>query len=147
MEVIIQKWLSRTPRKYATPKAQHIRKVVDKKRDLIEIVKYGSKIFTEPNRKKSDSKISAYIYVSALDNILSAMDGLRIFDRFGFNLPTELRPKPVRKTRVLFDFEKWVYYPKATDWLNNETGKLLSGYILGGELARILKNNLEVRIE
>lgn len=46
-----------------------------------------------------------FIYVSALDNILSAMNGLRIFDRFGFDLPVEFRSKRPKNAKVLFDFE------------------------------------------
>jgi len=53
-----------------------------------EYPKYGSKIFTEQDLdKKSNGKIPRKIYVRALDNILSAMEGIRIFERFGFNLP------------------------------------------------------------
>ncbi len=37
-----------------------------------------------------------YIYAAALDNIFKAMKGLRIFERFGFNLPNELVQKPMQ---------------------------------------------------
>ena len=56
-------------------------------RDLEEVIKYGSKIFTDPSmNKKAHSKISPYIYVAAFPNIIGAMSGHRIFERFGFNL-------------------------------------------------------------
>ena len=50
---------------------------------LIEVVKYGSKIFTEPDpNKKNRKKITRYVYISALYNILSAMRNIHLFDRF-----------------------------------------------------------------
>ena len=37
------------------------------------------------------------IYAHALDNILFAMKGKRIFERFGFNLPQQLTIKSTTK--------------------------------------------------
>lgn len=41
---------------HCSPKAQHIRKVENLERDLIETIKYGSKIFTEADLKKEREK-------------------------------------------------------------------------------------------
>ena len=74
--------------KYASPAAQDIRKINDLEHALIETIKYGSKIFTEPDlKKKSRLPKDHTIYASALHNIFTAMQGKRLFDRFGFNLP------------------------------------------------------------
>ena len=68
-----------------SPDAQYNRPVKEhREKDLIEIVKYGSKIFTEPDlydtlkEKNKKSKV-AFIYTAALYNILQAMDGIRCF--------------------------------------------------------------------
>jgi hypothetical protein len=51
-DILITEWLTRIGPLHANPKAQHCRKVEDSERDLIELVKYGSKIFKEPDLKK-----------------------------------------------------------------------------------------------
>jgi len=69
-------------------KEEKIEPVYNLENALIEIIKYGSKIFTEPDlKKKGNLKTPPKIYDRALDNILVAMKGKRIFERFGFNLP------------------------------------------------------------
>lgn len=84
--------------------AQHSRKVENTERDLIEIIKYGSKIFTEPAlNNKMKGRGNAKIYVSALDNIFKAMRGLRIFERFGFNLPRTTKPES-ENSRVVQEY-------------------------------------------
>ena len=52
-----QKQWNQGKKKLAQPFAQHKRKVEDLEHDLIEIIRYGSKIFTEPDVKnKSNHK-------------------------------------------------------------------------------------------
>jgi len=68
-DILIEEWLTNWKR-YTSYKAQYKRRVEDRERDLIEIVKYGSKIFTEPDvNKKANSKGESHIYTAALDNI------------------------------------------------------------------------------
>ncbi len=77
--------------KFAHPDAQDIKSVYNLETALIETIKYGSKIFTEPDlNKKSQLKTPPKIYACALDNILVAMKGKRIFERFCFNLPLQV---------------------------------------------------------
>jgi hypothetical protein len=87
-DLIINEWLAIWTSKFTHRDAQHSRKVQDRKRDLVEVIKYETKIFTEPDGKKSRGrKGTAKIYIRALDNINAAMKGCRLVDRFGFNLP------------------------------------------------------------
>jgi Replication protein len=143
-EILRNEWLSRIPLHHADPRAQFIRKVDDKERDLIEVVKYGSKIFTELDNKRRYVKASPYVYVSALDNIFTAMMGHRIFDRFGFNLPDEFKAKSSGQFKVLTQFDEWLYSPFAADWVSRETGAALSNYKIGSDLISILDNNLDL---
>ncbi len=84
---------------------------------IIETVKYGSKIFTKPDLlKNSVSKDRSKIYVGALDNILLAMKGHRIFERFGFNLPTR-RAKNSGTVALLQNYTGWVFDPTVFDWV------------------------------
>ena len=77
---------------------QDKRQIANLETALIEVVKYGSKIFTEPDlNKKGEGKCDPKIYVAALDNIFNSMQGLRIFERFGFNFPKGTRLKTQRQ--------------------------------------------------
>lgn len=81
-------WLNIWTKKHCAPWCQDIRKVSSVEGSLIEIIKYGTKIFTEPNsNSKVKKKASPKVYISAMYNILSAMRHHRLFERFGFNLP------------------------------------------------------------
>lgn len=136
-ELLKKEWMIQWTSKHTYHKAQHIRKVDDLERDLIEIIKYGSKIFTEPDvRKKSMQAFPPMIYAYALDNILSAMKGKRIFDRFGFNLPSQSIKKPDDK--FIQDYKEWLFLTSATDWINPETGECLTGYLQPIQLSYLL---------
>lgn len=88
----------------------------------------GSKIFTEPDlNKKSKLKTPPKIYARALDNILVAMKGKRIFDRFGFNVPEQAQQ--TNSTKVVVDFENWTFPKDSSDWVNDETGEALTGFL------------------
>jgi hypothetical protein len=114
--------------KYTIPGAQKIIPVYNLETALIETIKYGSKIFTEPDlNKKSKLKTPPKIYARALDNILVAMKGKRIFERFGFNLP--IQQQQTKSTKVVVDFENWTFPKDSSDWVNSETGEALTGFL------------------
>lgn len=125
--------------------AQHIRPVENLERDLIEIIKYGNKIFTEPDLKtKSKKENTIRIYAYALDNIFSALKGKRIFDRLGFNVSNQLPKK--RNLKRLTDFEEWEFPANATDWINSEIGECLTGYIKSPELSYLLDECIDTKM-
>ncbi|MEP4091784.1 hypothetical protein [Reichenbachiella sp.] len=144
-KILNVEWLKYMGKEKAGVAGQQMRRVKNVERDLIEIIKYGTKIFTEPDLdKKSNSKISPYVYVSALDNILTEMKGWRIFDRFGFNLP---KTTTTTEEKVVFQCDKWLYQPAIKDWLNQDTAEMLSGYNPSQELVDILKHKLDLQSE
>ena len=58
-EILIKEWCKLWKNGWSNRAAQHYRKVENLERDLVECVKYGSKIFTEPDiTKKSKQKIT-----------------------------------------------------------------------------------------
>lgn len=64
---------------------------------MIEIIKYSTRVFTEPDpNSKKKMKASHKIYMAAMYNIISAMKGHRLFDRFGFDLPKTSSEKKVK---------------------------------------------------
>jgi len=134
--------------KYTTPGAQHIEPVYNLESALIETIKYGSKIFTEPDlekKSKQKAKASPMIYARALDNILVAMKGKRIFERFGFNLPKN--PTYKSNSRLVVDFETWIFPSDAADWINPDTGETLTGYLPPTELSYLLNECINKELE
>lgn len=139
--------------KFANRKGQYVRPVEDRERDLIEIVKYGAKVFTDPTMKKKSQgttpkeKVTPYIYASAMDNIIVAMSGHRVFDRFGFDLPKMGTDTPRGKSTTLNDYTALKYNSHLFDWIDSETERALSGYVPSSILRAILDNNIDKELE
>jgi hypothetical protein len=139
-------WLRLWTPKFANRKAQDIRPITNLKAGLIEIIKYGSKIFTEPDSRNSlKNRNKASIYAKALDTILAAMKGTRIFDRFGFDLPTQ-KTERISNTRLISNFEEWEYDPSNADWINTSNGCHLTNYQIPLALSTILKEDIDLAL-
>ncbi|MEW2920117.1 protein rep [Muricauda sp. ANG21] len=141
-EIIVKEWGMRAKPNKVSLRGQKIKKVWDLERNLIEIIKYGSKIFTEPHIKtKAKETDSHIIYAKGLDTIFKAMKGQRIFDRFGFNLPPELEEsKPSQK--ILTNFKQWEYDSELADWVNVNSLEKLADYKPPSHLIALLENNI-----
>ena len=109
----------------------------------MEIIKYGSKIFTEPDLKQraKSKENDRQMYVAALDNILSAMKGKRIFDCFGFHLPIKEKIT-FSPTQLLSEYNQWEYNSNRADWQNVNSTEVLTNYKLPSDLAAMLSNNV-----
>jgi hypothetical protein len=135
---------------YVDRKGQYYRRLKkDRQKDLIEIVKYGSKIFTEPDIAKRIRfglpKKPSFIYVRALYNILLAMDGLDVFNTFGFTLPKRQKPrKMVTKVTDAIDYN---YDIAAPDWINEDLGLRLAKYKPTDELEALLQSRVNTDFE
>lgn len=138
-ELLVTEWLKtiKTKKiKHVTHKAQKIIPITNHEKALIEIIKYGSKIFTEPDIKKA-KKGDRKIYAKALHNILQAMSGQRIFERFGFNLPKP--DEKIASTITLTDnYERWTFKTDQGNWINDKTKRPLTGYVAPFELLELL---------
>ena len=147
-ELLLDDWLSLWTRKHSNRAAQYMRPVENKERDLIEIVKYGSKIFTEPDiiKKAGLKNGEGQIYVAALQNIFNAMKGHRIFERFGFNLPKAVKPD-FENYSMLTEYDSWEFDPQKSDWINSETNEALSGYKLPPELRMLFEHRINKELE
>ena len=147
-DLMKKEWLKTWTPKWANKKGQFNRPIRQEKvKDLIETVKYGSKIFTDPDLKKTGHSTSSHkVYAAALYNILTAMDGHRLYERFGFNLPKQNK-KTKSKLVISSDTEKWYFDPKSFDWVNSKTAEVLTDYNLPNELSFILENNIDLKLE
>ena len=129
--------------KFTSPKAQHIKRIDDLEHTLVETIKYGSKIFTEPDlKKKSQLPKDRMIYAKALHYIFQAMKGKRLFDRFGFNLPR--KEKPINQTKWIKTYENWFYSLEAGDWINEESNECLTGYLMPLELSTLINECINI---
>lgn len=144
-EKLVKEWLERSKPGWTYHKAQKMERVFDNEMAIMEVVKYGSKIFTEPDvNKKAQSKGRESIYVKALNNIFHAMKGIRIFDRFGFNLPkAEVKREAAR---VVTDYKNWHYDMAKFDWID-DNGQLLTDYQPGAGLLWLLGERVDLLIE
>ncbi|PIB29158.1 hypothetical protein BFP77_08150 [Maribacter sp. 4U21] len=141
-EVLLKEWLKLWTPKFTNKKGQHLKMVYNLEGCLIEIIKYGSKIFTEPDLKNRTKETNTtQIYLKALDTILTAMKGTRIFDRFGFNAPkTKQKERP--KAKLLTNFKEWEYDPSRSDWVNTSKDEVLTDFKPPSYLEAILSENL-----
>lgn len=78
-----------------------------------------------------------------LDNIFKAMRGLRIFERFGFNLPQASKTKR-ENSKVVQEYDEWVFKATHFDWVNTENDGCLSDYKPISELIYLLTNNIAI---
>jgi len=138
-DIIVAEWLkevNKSKTKHAVSKAQKIIPISNHEKALIEVIKYGSKIFTEPDLKKTRTG-NEKIYAKALHNILQAMKGRRIFDRVGFDLSKQHKPdKP--DIKLATEYERWTFETSRGNWINNKTKKPLTGYAARFELLEML---------
>lgn len=150
-DLLQDEWLNQwksSKRLFASHKAQYIRKVENLERDLIEVIKYGSKIFTEPDLKKQSQKVKngkpkTQIYAHALHNIFMSMKGKRIFERFGFDLPK--LPKKENSTKLITNVQEFFFPKDGTDW-TSRTGKNLTGYVQPHELEYLLSECIDIEL-
>lgn len=144
-KMLIKDWLgiwNRKGTRNAAMAAQDYRLIWNLESALIETIKYGSKIFTEPKTTdEANGKASPMVYARAYFNIIDAMKGLRIFERFGFNLPKN--KKEITPAFITTDFNEWIFLPEYHDWHNVDNELTLTGYTPECELVELLDNNID----
>ncbi len=147
-ELLIDEWLEQSTSQYALRKGQHSSKVANTEKALIEVIKYGTKVFTDPTVPKKNSgkppkvKVTPRVYVSAFHRIITAMAGHRQFDRFGFNLPPGATT--AKTITVLNNYQQLVFDPQINDWMDESTQELISGYKCDRTLVDILTNRMDM---
>ncbi len=92
-------------------------------------------------KKVKGQKGNPKIYARALYNILKAMDNHRLFDRFGFNVPTSTNEPTGAK--VIADFQEMIYIPKLHDWINKQTMERLTDYAPPADIMELLDNRVD----
>jgi hypothetical protein len=119
-EMLRAEWLWRHSSKSAVWEAQDVQKVRGAESVLIEVIKYGTKVFMpyDPNGKE-DVNQPVEFYAEAWDVIINAMDGRRVFDRFGFN-KCDVDDAVYNEPITTEQYKRWVYEPLEGDWVERE---------------------------
>jgi len=137
-ERLIEDWMKEWGPIETNPQGQHKRSIKDMERDMVETIKYGSKIFTESKTLNSALKTekSTKIFARAFYVILKAFEGRKLFTHFGFKVEKQPHQKVVtliNKGSVL------TYIHKARDWVNLQTGSIFSGFEADKELEELVR--------
>ncbi len=140
-EILIDEWLNlwkSDKQIFTSRKAQHMRPIVDMEKDLIETIKYGTKIFTQPNPDKKEKRKGAErVYAMAIYNILNAMKGRHLVEHFGFKMPASSKEN---ETIILTDSKDWKYDQSKLDWVNKETDQVLTQFSPTPELVKMVQD-------
>jgi hypothetical protein len=145
-EILKREWLKLWTRKHAAPQCQDIRPVNDLEKDMIETIKYGMKLFTDPTMNKfRDKTVKPIIYISAIDNIVTAFKNKRLFDHFGFKVPAKPKEKIFRTVK---EWENWLWSVHTKDWENLEDmNETLFRQDIDEDIRDILENNINTYLE
>lgn len=149
-EILIDEWLKQWTYKksnkkpLANKKGQDMRKVNALEGALKEVIKYGTKVFTDPTEKKK-GKRSVNIYARAFYNIIVAMKGLRLFGSVGFTLPKETENK--QPAIVTEEYKEWHYLSMYADWQDIESELTLFGCMPDDVLRELLENHIDIESE
>lgn len=129
---------------WASKLAQDKQKIYDNEKCLVEVIKYGTKIITVPKDNESHiDQIPPIIYANALHNILVSMNGLRLFERFGFN--ANFKPK-TKHEMVLKNYEILTYNPSIGDW-EDDNNISISNFQLPDNWKHLLEFNIDLELE
>ena len=110
---------------------------------LIEVFKYGCKIFTDPEMKKRNQRSKPpIIYAAALHQIYKALKPYDVTTKFGFKLPKTINCVK-SSTQIISNYTEMVYHSYTNDWVNIDTGHQITGYIPTGQLHFLLANNID----
>ncbi|HTN46921.1 MAG TPA: hypothetical protein VL098_11285 [Flavipsychrobacter sp.] len=133
-----------TPYIWALRKNQDIKKIYSLEDTLVEVIKYGTKIFTDPKKSKKSSGV-VKLYAKAYYNIICAMQGIRLFASFGFTLPKT--DKLVSNAKEVTNYQEWKYVNEYHDWLHTESELTLFGYTPEEVLSELLDNSIDVILD
>lgn len=128
-QLLVQEWCKRMPGAYRA--AQDIRKADE--RSTIELFKYFTKLF----KRKSDGTYEKVNY-ARLERIMSTIAGKRIFQPFGgLQKPVNWIETDIVETETPAETDK-IYEWVGDDWVEKESGELLTGYKPSASLVEAL---------
>ena len=125
-------WMKRNPT--ANNKAQDIRPADSN--SLVELFKYMTKVISKTGKGKR------VIYADAMDIIFNAMRGKRVMQNFGFKLPKIEENGDSKKVDKGFATQVLHWQQSCADWVDVDTGELLTNYIPGEEFKKFVNEKI-----
>lgn len=146
-EILVKEWLKKSKPYKTSYKAQDMQRMDNGEKCLMEVLKYTSKLFTEPDLKKKMKRGTApgtkrKIYLNALYTSIEAMQGRRVFSSFGFKLPKS-QNSSVKTGKEVEYFNVFYYYLSRTDWFDSDSDAPLTGYRPEASLSDLLHNRMD----
>jgi len=139
-EALRLEWAKLWTENFVNIKGQYKRNIKrEKVDDLIETIKYSTKIFTEVD---NDKKGTTRIYIAAIHTIDKALAGHQLFRSFGFTLPKEATREP-KGTRAAVGVNLMCYDRKQANWINDETDEVLAPYFPDIDLLMKLQYHMD----
>lgn len=127
-EALVDEWLKRYPD--ANRAAQNV-KPADAG-SVMELFKYFTKIAT-----------NKVVHIQALDTIIAAMRGRRVFQAMGIKKNVSEDIEELR-SQIYADLEEreafWTWIEGGSDWVDGSTGEMLTGYVPSANVIRITEN-------
>lgn len=125
-ELLVEEWLRENI--HASPKAQKIQPADEK--STIELFKYFTKIATPLKIGHHTEKI---IDPKSLDVIFRAIRGRRVIQPIGgmrkVNIEVEELRSEIYDSLEPVDYGQWHFCTRTGDWIMEETGQVLTGYV------------------
>lgn len=136
--VLEARWLAMYPR--ASKSAQDIRPA-----DPATITRELFKYLTKQTVRTEQRKITSYP-ARVLDTIYRATRGLRTIQPMGFKLPKQVEEVTAEDGALVLDtstaarvgYARWEWHAALTDWVDRDTGELLTGYTPSRSMGEIL---------
>jgi len=111
--------------KIARASGQHLIKIKDKEQNLIEVIKYGVKVITDPEMKKGKARTKLpIIYAAALHEIHKAFKGKKLLNKYGFELttvPIETIQRDIPDSQI----KSWSYVSKSINYIEIDTAEVM----------------------
>lgn len=133
---LITNWLKYTKEMGSRKPAQDMRPLKNLVGGALELFKYFTKILV---KDKTTGK--SYVDYNGLDIIFTALQKQRIYSTFGGikSIPEEvanITSQDIKDSDKIF----WIYQSSLYDWIDENTGELLTGYIPTNSFKQLLNN-------
>lgn len=134
-EFLVKRWLHHYPS--SDSKGQDCRAADDN--STVELFKYFAKVISKGNAKHSSA-----IFADAMDVIFNAVKGKRTFQPFGFKAKKSIVENVCEDEKAYaVGVREWVQ--SLGDWVDEDTGEMLTGYIPGDSIKDLVTNKIIVR--
>ena len=148
-KLLLTEWLKEQnkgqKKKVARPFAQDLRIIKDREKNLLEVIKYGVKVMSDPDMKKGKNRTQLpIIYAAALHEIHKAFSSVHLLSKYGFKL-AKVEKEVVTNYVVDSNIKSWEYDPSFTSYIETSTAEIMhpKQFLPSAEVEYIAKERLD----